>query len=429
MFRDRRFSWGTVATVAVSVALFGILFVLPQYLQSVHGYDALNTGLRLLPLMAGLLAGGSAASPVTQAVGTKLTVAAGLTLLDAGLLVLSQVHLASGYTVVAAGLALAGLGVGASIAAAMNAVMAAVGGDEAGAGAAVNSTLRQVGGALAVAALGSALSAGYARALRPVLAALPAGEAATARASITQATQLAPHLASGGAELRNAAGAAFLHGMSIVMFSCAAWQAWPPSPACATCRATPAQPAIPAAATRNGPPAAYATMTPVTDAKPDWRQEKKAATRRSIRSHALRLFREQGYDATTVGQIAAAAGVSHMTFFRYFPTKEDVVLSDSYDPLIARLLEQTPAAQPVTERIRNALLQGLSQIYETERDALLAQNQLIVATRRCGPALGRPDGQPAAAPRRPGLSTDDHAAASRPGSPSRHAWPRPPPPS
>ena len=157
-----------------------------------------------------------------QAAGTKLTVAAGLGLLVAGLAVLSQVHLASGYAVVAAGLALAGLGVGGSISAAMNAVMAAVGGDEAGAGAAVNSTLRQVGGALAVAALGSALSAGYARALGPALAALPAGEAATARASITQATQLARHLPSGGSVLRDAAGTAFLHGMSIVMLSCAA---------------------------------------------------------------------------------------------------------------------------------------------------------------------------------------------------------------
>ena len=160
MFRDRRFSWGTIATVAVSVALFGILFVLPQYFQSVHGYDALNAGIRLLPLMAGLLAGGSATSVIVKAIGTKVTVAAGLAVLAAGLLVLGQVRLATGFTVVAAGLALAGAGVGASIAAAMNTVVASVGGDEAGTGASVNSTLRQVGGALAVAALGSALSAG-----------------------------------------------------------------------------------------------------------------------------------------------------------------------------------------------------------------------------------------------------------------------------
>jgi AcrR family transcriptional regulator len=118
----------------------------------------------------------------------------------------------------------------------------------------------------------------------------------------------------------------------------------------------------------------------VTEPEPDWRQRKKAETRDRIRGCALRLFLEQGYDATTVEQIAAAAGVSHMTFFRYFPVKEDVVLSDSYDPLIARLLEQTPAAWPVLQRIRAALLQGLARVYETDRDTLLAQNKLIAAT-------------------------------------------------
>jgi EmrB/QacA subfamily drug resistance transporter len=221
LFRDRRFTWGTAATVAVSVALFGIMFVIPQYLQSVLANDPFNTGLRLLPMMAGLLVAGGAASPVARAAGTKVTVAGGLALLVAGLAVLSQVHLTTEYTVVAAGLALCGLGTGASIAAAMDAVMAAAGGDEAGAGAAVNSTLRQVGGAIAIAVLGSVLSASYAHALRPTLAVLPASEAATARASITQAAQLARHLPAGGA-LQAAAGTAFLHGMSIVMLICAA---------------------------------------------------------------------------------------------------------------------------------------------------------------------------------------------------------------
>jgi AcrR family transcriptional regulator len=118
----------------------------------------------------------------------------------------------------------------------------------------------------------------------------------------------------------------------------------------------------------------------VTEPEPDWRQRKKTATRDRIRSCALRLFHEQGYDGTTVEQIAAAAGVSHMTFFRYFPAKEDVALSDSYDPLLAGLLEQTPAALPLVDRIRAVLLQGFRQIYATDRDTLLAQNKLIVST-------------------------------------------------
>ena len=118
----------------------------------------------------------------------------------------------------------------------------------------------------------------------------------------------------------------------------------------------------------------------MTESEPDWRQRKKTATRDRIRASALRLFLEQGYDTTTVEQIAAAAGVSHMTFFRYFPAKEDVVLSDDYDPLIASAIAQTPATWPVIRRIRTVLVEGLRLIYDTDRDTLLAQIKLIVAT-------------------------------------------------
>jgi len=121
-------------------------------------------------------------------------------------------------------------------------------------------------------------------------------------------------------------------------------------------------------------------MRAVTETEPDWRQRKKTATRDRIRASALRLFREQGYDATTVEQIAAEAGVSHMTFFRYFPAKEDVALWDRYDPLIASALALTPPGWPLAERIRAVLVEGLRQVHDAERDALLAQNKLIVAT-------------------------------------------------
>jgi EmrB/QacA subfamily drug resistance transporter len=220
LFRDRRFTWGTAATVAVSVALFAILFVFPQYLQSVLGDDPASAGLRLLPMMGGLLIAGGVAGQAVRAAGTRLTVTAGLTLLVGGLAMLSQVHLTTSYAFVAAGLALCGLGTGASIGAAMDAVFAAAGG-EAGIGASLNSALRRAGGAITVAVLGSVLSAGYARALGPALAALPSRDAATARASVTQAVQLASRLPSGGSALRAAAGSAFLHGMSTDMLICA----------------------------------------------------------------------------------------------------------------------------------------------------------------------------------------------------------------
>jgi EmrB/QacA subfamily drug resistance transporter len=221
LLRDKRFAWGTAASVAVSVALYGILFVTPQYLQSVLGDDPASAGLRLLPMMGGLLVAGGAADQVVRAAGTRITVAAGLALLAGGLVTLSQIHLATGYPVVAAGLALCGLGTGAAMSAAMNAVMTAAGGEEAGIAASANSALRQVGGAITVAVLGGVLAATYARDLRPALAALPARDAAAARGSISQAAVIAGRLRPGGAALRTAAGTAFLHGMSIVMLVCA----------------------------------------------------------------------------------------------------------------------------------------------------------------------------------------------------------------
>ncbi|NLU75261.1 TetR family transcriptional regulator [Streptomyces sp. HNM0575] len=110
------------------------------------------------------------------------------------------------------------------------------------------------------------------------------------------------------------------------------------------------------------------------------RERKKAQTRRTIQEHALRLFLSEGYDGTTVEDIATAAGVSHMTFFRYFPTKESVVESDDYDPMIARLIEERPPQEDALTAVHQALAGGLKSIYETDRRALLARTRLILTT-------------------------------------------------
>ncbi|MEV0903081.1 TetR family transcriptional regulator [Actinoplanes sp. NPDC049802] len=85
------------------------------------------------------------------------------------------------------------------------------------------------------------------------------------------------------------------------------------------------------------------------------RERKKAKTRAAIRDHALRLFEEQGFAATTVDQIADAAEVSPSTFFRYFPSKEDVVLVDDVDAVVAAAIRAQPAGVAPVAALRLAM--------------------------------------------------------------------------
>src|SRR5207302_1200114 len=92
------------------------------------------------------------------------------------------------------------------------------------------------------------------------------------------------------------------------------------------------------------------------------RERKKARTRASIREHAMRLFREQGYGETTVEKIAEAAEVSPSTFFRYFPTKEDVVITDDYDPLLIAAFRAQPPEVSVVEAFRRSVREVFSSL-------------------------------------------------------------------
>ncbi len=100
------------------------------------------------------------------------------------------------------------------------------------------------------------------------------------------------------------------------------------------------------------------------------RERKKARTRASIREHALRLFREQTYQGTTVEQIAAAAEVSPSTFFRYFPTKEDIVLQDDMDTRMIEALERQPADLGPLSAVRAATREMFTSYTQADLDLL-----------------------------------------------------------
>lgn len=108
------------------------------------------------------------------------------------------------------------------------------------------------------------------------------------------------------------------------------------------------------------------------------RERKKRKTRAAIQREAMRLFQEQGYDATTIEQIADAVEISPSTFFNYFPTKEDVVMGDDYDPLVAARLAARPAEEPLGVAIRRLVREGMAGIFQRDRDVMLARGRLAL---------------------------------------------------
>ncbi|MFG2114168.1 TetR/AcrR family transcriptional regulator [Streptomyces sp. NPDC048718] len=115
-------------------------------------------------------------------------------------------------------------------------------------------------------------------------------------------------------------------------------------------------------------------MTPMAapSPRPTLRERKKLKTRVAIRKAACRLVAEQGYEATTVEQIAAAAEVSPSTVARYFPVKEDILLSDDQSELLVARLRARPAGEPPLDSLRAVLLDAVAASFAGDpREAVL----------------------------------------------------------
>jgi len=109
------------------------------------------------------------------------------------------------------------------------------------------------------------------------------------------------------------------------------------------------------------------------------RERKKTKTRAAIQGCALRLFRQHGYEATTVQQIIEEADVSESTFFRYFPTKAEVVLTDEFDPLIVGAFRSQPSELAVLPALRAAFKAVFSHLSSEEESEQQGRMALVLA--------------------------------------------------
>jgi MFS transporter, DHA2 family, multidrug resistance protein len=224
LFRSACFAWGTILVTGVSFVIFGLLFTVPQYFQDVRGASVMGTGLRLLPMLGGLIVGAVVANQLAARIGTKIIVAVGFVLAAGGLALGSATHLDSSENFVLMWTVLFGLGLGFALPMAMDAALGVLSRERSGAGSAVILALRQVGGTIGVAILGAVLSATYHSGLAG--AHLPSGVAQTVGQSVAAGAEVARRL--GSATLLSVVRMAFVHGMdtllttsSVIAIACA----------------------------------------------------------------------------------------------------------------------------------------------------------------------------------------------------------------
>jgi MFS family permease len=201
-------------------ALFGSLFVLTQYLQLVHGYSPLSAGVRALPFAIAMAAVSPVSTILAGRLGSRVVIPAGIVLMGAGLLDLSTAGVHTSYPPLAVAVAIMGAGMGLVMAPASTTIMTTVPAHQAGAGSAINDTIREVGGALGIAIIGSLAENIYRSKLGTVLAAahLPPPVSHLATSSVAAADLAGQHLGgAAGAQLTSAAHTAFTAAMATGM--------------------------------------------------------------------------------------------------------------------------------------------------------------------------------------------------------------------
>jgi|SRR5690625_753158 len=228
IFKNRRFTWSTVVGCVVMFVLSGLLFFITQYMEFFFNLTPLETGVKLMPLIGAYVVGAVLSDEIANKIGTKWIIILGLFILTIGLYLMSILNSDSTYSHLVVCFVVQGFGMGLILAPAMDAVMESLSLEEVGIGSAVNNALRQVGGTLGIALLGSVISYNYEQTLAHSLKQVPDSFLNLAQQSIGAAKQIAEKLEVPMKEqLLLKAGEAFLEGMHIALiisigFVCAA---------------------------------------------------------------------------------------------------------------------------------------------------------------------------------------------------------------
>jgi EmrB/QacA subfamily drug resistance transporter len=172
-FKNPRFTAASTGITMTFFALFGATFLLTQYMQFVLGYTPLEAGIRLLPFAGVILVVSPLSARIVEHLGTKVTVAAGLTIAGTGLALMTGLTTTSSYGDLVWRMVLMALGQGLVMAPATESIMGSLPLAKAGVGSAVNDTTRQIGGALGVAIVGSVMSSTYATKISDLFAGTP----------------------------------------------------------------------------------------------------------------------------------------------------------------------------------------------------------------------------------------------------------------
>ncbi|MEA2427649.1 MAG: hypothetical protein QOF37_1277 [Thermoleophilaceae bacterium] len=210
LFRNMRFSAASLSVTIVFFSLFGSLFLLTQILQNVLGYSTLAAGAAALPFALAVGAVSPLAAGLARSRGTKLPVAGGLLLLATGLGVMSSADAGSGVGHFVFATVLMGTGMGLAMAPATDSIMGALPPEQAGVGSAINDSVRNIGGVLGVAVIGSVATSAFGSRMADAVHGLPAAAADAASGSINGALQVAAHAGPAGPSLASSARDAFM---------------------------------------------------------------------------------------------------------------------------------------------------------------------------------------------------------------------------